>query len=316
MDRILRLPDGSHIRLEGRMLDNQWEVTEWRKNGVLERSARPVVAWQEVGTCDAPMTYEERAAYIVHEFEGADRAKRLAELNEEIEEKRLRSLRSAARRAKTMCRRVIITEGFDELLTLTYRENQEDRDLCKKHFTIWFQRMKRALGGFRFCASFERQERGAMHIHVATHKLPQHAVHKGVKIKAWELGTRIWRDIVGADNGMCFVGGRTKWGGDKRHKKMRLAKMAAYVSKYIMKDFEDSPSESNRYSRSNGTEIGKVHKMRLHCTFRELIEVTFEQGEGDVVISHRVSKWGDGVWLVTEAPPDPLLCSGLHKKGA
>lgn len=310
MERILRLPDGSHIRLEGQVLPDQWEVSEWRKNGVLERSARPVIAWREMGNISAPMTYEERAAYIVHEFTGADREARLQELRDEMEERRLRSLRSSARRAKTMCRRVIITEGFDELLTLTYRENQEDRELCKVHFKEWYRRMKRALGGFRFCASFERQERGAMHVHIATHKLPQMATHRGVRIKAWELGTRIWRDIVGANNGLCFVGGRSKFG-LPRGRKGGLAKMASYVSKYIMKDFENAPDEKNRYSRSNGTVVGKVEKYRLHCTLRELIEVTFEQGDGDVVISHRVSKWSDGVWLVTEGkkigPEGPVV---------
>jgi hypothetical protein len=302
MDRIVRMPDGTHLRFEGQVVPDCWDVREWRANGVLERSARPAIAWTEIGVCDAPMTYEERAAYIVHNFEGKDRAKRLAELNEEIEERRLKSLRSSARRAKTMCRRVIITEGFDELLTLTYRENQTDRDLCKQHFEKWYRRMKKALGGFRFCASFERQERGAMHVHIATHKLPQHAVHKGVKIKAWELGTRIWRDIVGANNGLCFVGGKGRFGLPRR-RQAGLAKMAAYVSKYIMKDFENAPEETNRYSRSNGTVVGKVEKMRLKCTLRELIEVTFEQGEGDVVIAHRVSKWSDGLWLCTESPP-------------
>lgn len=302
MDRIVRMPDGTHLRFEGQVIPDCWEVREWRANGVLERSARPAIAWQEVGVCDAPMTYEERVAYITDNFFGKKREARLRELDEEVEEKRLRSLRSAARRAKTMCRRVIITEGFDELLTLTYRENQTDRALCKQHFNIWFKRMKRALGTFRFCASFERQERGAMHIHVATHKLPQHADYKGVKIEAWKLGTRIWRDIVGPDNGLCFVGGKTRWGKSRRTR-MGLAKMAAYVSKYILKDFEQAPMETNRYSRSNGTQVGKVHHMRLRCSLRELIDVTFEQGEGDVVIAHRVSKWSDGLWLCTESPP-------------
>ena len=306
MERMIQMPDKTWLRFEGKVVPDSWEVREWRSNGVLERSARPSVAWEEVGVCDAPMTYEERVAYIIDNFFGKKRETRLRELDEEVEEKRLRSLRSAARRAKTMCRRVIITEGFDELLTLTYRENQQDRELCKLHFRRWVERMKRALGGFRYCGSFERQERGAMHVHIATHKLPQHAVHKGVKIKAWELGTRIWRDIVGADNGLCFVGGHSKWGGHKRRRNMGLAKMAAYVSKYITKDFEDAPSEKNRYSRSNGTEIGKCHKMTLRCTLAALVDVTFEQGEGDVVIAHRVSKWKDGLWLCIESPPSAV----------
>lgn len=302
MRRIVPMPDGTYIECEGVKRDDAWEVSTWEQNGVRERSARAAIRWVEVGEVRRPLTDEERLALIHENYwdEPAKLKKALRDYYEDLEARRLRSLSAAARRAKTMCRRVIITEGFDEMLTLTYRENQEDRDLCKKHFNIWFKRMKRALGEFRFCASFERQERGAMHIHCATHKLPQHAKYKGVKIKAWEVGTRIWRDIVGPDNGLCFVGGRTKWGGGARRKKMGLAKMAAYVSKYIMKDFEQAPSESNRYSRSNGTPVPKSQKMFLQCTLAELIAVTFEQSEGDVVIAHRVSKWKDGLWLCTD----------------
>lgn len=311
MEKIVRMVDGQRLLMEARKVPDCWDVYTWENNGVLERSARQVHTWHEV--CELPPVMVDGLGNSIEPSEPTEA---------ELAEKRMAALQSAARRAKTMCRRVIITEGFDELLTLTYRENQDDRDLCKKHFNIWFKRMKRALGheesytdaqgkkrrrtipsSFRFCASFERQDRGAMHIHIATHKLPGHALHKGVRVKAWQIGTRIWRDIVGADNGLCFVGGRSKWGGNTRRKKMGLAKMAAYVSKYILKDFEDNPLESNRYSRSNGTEIGEVHKTRLHCSLLDLCIVTFEQGEGDVVIAHRVSKWGDGLWLCTDAAP-------------
>ncbi len=290
MEKIVSMPGGGRVLFEGTRVPDAWEVFTWSANGVLERSARPVIEWREVceinpvlDACGNPVEPAEPTP-------------------EELEEKRRKAALSAARRAKTMCRRVIITEGFDELLTLTYRENQTDRALCKRHFEAWYRRMKRALGGFRFCASFERQERGAMHVHIATHKLPEHAKFKGVKVKAWELGTRIWRDIVGADNGLCFVGGRSRWGGRRRN--MSLAKMAAYVSKYILKDFEDSPLESNRYSRSNGVVVGEIHRMTLRCTLAELLDVTFEAGEGDVVIAHRVSKWKDGMWFCTEGPRD------------
>jgi len=151
------------------------------------------------------------------------------------------------------------------------------------------------------------QKRGAMHVHIACHRLPKLAKYKGVKVKAWEVGTKIWRDIVGQNNGMCFVGGKTKFGGHRRN--MGLAKMAAYVSKYILKDFEEAPEESNRYSRSNGTDIGEVHKMRLHCTYRELIEVTFECGEGDVLISLRPNIFKDALWMCTETKKPALAGS-------
>lgn len=283
-----RIVDG--ILFEGKFVDDVWEVRTWESNGVMERSARQCVAWQEIGPVPP-----------LDDFDPVKDA-------EYLEEKRQQALKKSAQRAKQMCRRIIISEGFDELLTLTYRENQEDRDECKRHFKLWVQRMKRALGDFRYCASFERQERGAMHVHVATHKLPKHVNFKGVKIKAWQLGTACWRGIVGKDNGMCFVGGRRSADG-RRHKAMTsLARMAQYVSKYIMKDYEESPSESNRYSHSNGAPVPKSHVMRLKCSLRELIELTFEQGEGDVIVSHRLGHFKDSIWFVVEKrPPDGAL---------
>lgn len=275
-----RIVDG--ILFEGQFVENAWDVRTWRCNGVMERSARQVVEWREVGH--------------VPPLDALDPVRDAAL----IEEKRQQALEKSARRAKQMCRRVIIAEGFTELLTLTYRENMGDRDACKRHFKLWVQRMKRALGDFRYCASFERQKRGAMHVHVACHRLPSHVQFKGAKIKAWKLGTECWRGVVGAGNGLCFVGGKSKTGAP-RAARMSLAKMAAYVSKYITKDYADAPEEKNRYSRSNGSPIPKPEVMRFtNCTLRELIELTFEQGEGDVLVSHRIGHFKDSLWLVTE----------------
>jgi hypothetical protein len=275
-----RIVDG--ILFEGQQVPDAWDVMTWEANGVRERAVRPVYEWREVGP--------------VPELDKVDEEKDA----EWVEEQRQRALQKAAQRAKQMCRRVIISEGFDELLTITYREVQGDRELCKRHFKEWVRRMKRALGGsFRYCASFEVQERGAMHVHVACHRLPKHATHKGVKVVGWKLGTEVWRSIVGQDNGLVFVGGKPKNG--KWRKRWTLAKMAAYVSKYIMKDYAEAPLGANRYSRSDGIEVGEVHKIRLtRCTLAEAIAVTFECGEGDVVVSHRVSRWKDSVWLCTE----------------
>lgn len=281
-----RIVDG--VLYEGNYVEDAWDIRTWECNGVMERSARQVVSWREVGP--------------VPPLEPLDPIKDAAL----IEEKRQQALEKSARRAKQMARRVIIAEAFDELLTLTYRENQGDRDLCKKHFAAWVRKMKRELGGtFRYCASFERQARGAMHVHVACHKLPQHAQFKGVKVKGWQLGTSCWRSIVGQDNGLCFVGGKSKTGAP-RAARMSLAKMAAYVSKYIMKDYKDAPEETNRYSRSNGAPIPKSEVIRLtNCSLRDLIVLTFEQGDGDVLVSHRIGHFKDSLWLVTERKREP-----------
>jgi hypothetical protein len=292
MRRIIGIKDANGklvdpVCMVGTHSTTDFDVHIWESNGHREMSVRPVVYWEE-----DPDWREPRDLF-------PDQPS-LEQIKDE-EDRRLRNLEKSARRATTTCRRVIKAEAFNEMLTLTYRENQTDRELCKKHFSIWSKRMKRALGEFRYCASFERQERGSMHIHCATHKLPKSAVHKGAVVKAWQLGTKIWRDIVGEDNGLCFVGGKTKFGGSRRN--LSSAKMAAYVSKYIMKDFADAPEESNRYSRSNGT-LPKPQKMTFYGTsMGELIGALFECKDGDCIVSHSVGKWGDSYWLCTE--PDP-----------
>lgn len=287
MERII-----NGMRFEGQRVENCYDVRTWVCNGVMERSARQVVEWVESSVQGWPE----------HDLPDPEKDA------EWLEERRLKSLKKSASRAKTKCRQFIISEGFNEMLTLTYRENQPDRALCKKHFKKFVERMKRALGDFRFCASFEVQERGSMHVHIATHKLPQHASYRGTKVKAWQVGTRIWRDIVGADNGLCFVGGKSKFGAPRRQS-MSLAKMAGYVSKYILKDYELAPEESNRYSRSNGQPRGEVHTMRLNGTLAEIVAACFEVNAGDVMVSHRVSYWSDSWWLCTERGPDTLLQS-------
>lgn len=316
-----RIVDG--ILYEGNRLENAWDVSIWESRGHREVSARQVVEWSELGPVPP-----------LKELDSVEDA-------EFIEEQHQRALKKAAQRAQTMCRRIIKAEGFDELLTITYRENQTDRAECKKHFKEWVRRMKRALGGlvdvvdqvtgeiskkwkdgnFRYCASFERQDRGAMHVHVACFKLPKHAVHKGVKIEGWRLGTDVWRGIVDYEaegpsrssdkrpmvvNGLVFVGGKSKWS-KKRRKNMSAAKMASYVSKYIMKDYAESPMGANRYSRSNAIEVAKpVHVRLCGASLADAIGAMFECKDGDVVVSHRLGTFKDSYWLCTEPEkPDP-----------
>lgn len=281
--------------LRGETVPDKWVIRTWEANGVIERSAVPYVKWEELGDFGFK---QDGWTMLDPSCLTPEQAEELAE------EKRAKALKSAAMRAKTTCRRVIITEGFNELMTLTYRVNQEDRELAKRHFKEWVRRMKAALGGsFRYCAAFEKQDRGSMHVHLATHKLPKHGTRKGVKIKAFDLGTSIWRSIVGKDNGLCFVGGK-KHG--KFRRKWTLAKMAAYVSKYITKDYESAPAESNRYSRSNGVQVGDVHSIEIECTYADLIGLVYEYSPGRSVLALRPGRHKDRLWFCSE----PALAAG------
>lgn len=297
MERIVTI-GGERVLMRGIVLDDCWEVRERSANGHRELSFKNRVIWEDTG---------ERAPDPMDVYlDGLDpalRAEREAEHAKELEEKREKQMKKNAAMAKTKCRWMIKNAGLNELLTITYRDNQQDRDLCKKHFKEWVRRMKAALGGkFVYVASFERQDRGAMHVHVACHKLPQHGTRKGQKIKAWKLGTEIWRSIVGDDNGLCFVGGKTRHGGHRRN--LSLAKLAAYVSKYIMKDYAQAPKGSNRFSRSDGLEVPKSQCTHIGpLSFEEMVALAFQCNDGDVIVSHKVTRhrWSGGrYWLVTE----------------
>lgn len=294
MERII-----NGVLFKGERVSNAWDVSTFEVNGHKEVSARQVIEWTEVGFNErSPLSWAE---YIAQYDYDPEKQKRLqAEHLEELEEKRQKSLKKAAQRAQTMCRRLIKASNFREMLTITYRENQGDRELCKSHFKEWVRRMKTAFPKWQYCAAFERQERGAMHVHCATNKLPKHCHYRGKKHESWLVGTLIWREIVGADNGLVFVGGKPRWG-DKRRRNQSLAKIASYVSKYIMKDYADCPEGSNRYSRSNAIDLPKPTKLRItDCTMTELVSLVFEVLPGHVVVSHRIGDWQDSYWLCTE----------------
>ena len=106
---------GDPIQLEGKYNPNSWVVRVFEVNGHREISARNTIDWDEV-------PYQP----VLDQFPDQPSLQQLAD----AEERRQNSLKKASKRAQTMCRRVIKAEGFDELLTLTYRDNQEDRDLC------------------------------------------------------------------------------------------------------------------------------------------------------------------------------------------
>lgn len=288
-------------QFERRRVPDAWDVRIWEQNGHREISVSRAFETVEVGGGPIGQMQGLLPGSLV--LDKDERLKLAKQEEADAEQRRIDNLRRNANRAKTACRRIIKEEGFDELLTLTYRENQQDRALCKVHFKEWVRRMKRHLGGvFRYCASFEVQERGAMHVHLAVHKLPKHAVHAGVKIKGWELGTAVWHTVVGKDNGLCYVGAKRRWSGEKRVP-IGKAKMAAYVSKYITKDYADAEPASNRYSRSNGVVVQKPVRVRIEgATLADMIALSFHCADGDVVVSHSASELHGRYWLCTENP--------------
>ncbi|MFV0678263.1 hypothetical protein [Variovorax sp. tm] len=296
---MYRIIDG--VLYEGKVSYDAWDVRTWEANGHREISASRPIIWEEHNAISSLA----KGMLVEHVAELTDAEKEAVEA-----EKRERNLERAARRARTKCRRLIKAAQFNEMLTLTYRENQTDRALAKKHFKEWVRRMKKALGKFCYVAAPEPQARGAWHIHVATWKLPKMAEYQGVKIPAWRLGTEIWRDIVGENNGLCFVGGKDRHGRPRRAR-MGIAELAAYVSKYITKGYADAPAEVNRYSASDDLDPGnKSTYERVDAkSVRELTELLVRLGEGEAVVAYSLSKLQDRLWFCVEPRAGRLVLS-------
>ena len=221
---MLRLIDG--VLYEGKQADELELVVHQLGNGQAEASIRPTIHWAEL----------KKASPDELEVWRRDR-------EESEDDRREANRKRAARRAVTNVRRLVKVAGLDSLLTLTYRSLQLDQALWKRHLKEFVRRMRRLIPGWRYVAAFERQERGAWHVHMAIDRLPMNLpASNGVKVKSYNVVRAVWRSVVGQDNGNVDQSCGRRRGGNS------IAKIAAYISKYMLKAFVDGDDWKNRYS--------------------------------------------------------------------
>jgi len=282
---MLRIVDG--FVYEGKPSPDRWEVVTHDIGGHREASVRRCIDWVESG----PLDPDSIAAQVL----------RGEREDPNADDKREANARRAARRAKTRVRRLCKAQGLDTLLTLTYRALQDDLELAKRHFQLLSKRMARCLGGFCYVAAFEPQKRGAWHVHVVTHRMPSVIVRQGVKVKSWNVIRAMWRDIVGDLGGNIDVSGRRKL--------LRSpAKCAAYVSKYVLKAFEEGADHAKRYLASR-CEIPEAVRTQMRgvadADVRHLMATAFEWcSERRSVASVWLSRFGDTFFVAAEPPPN------------
>lgn len=202
-------------------------------HGHVEASALPRFTWHEVDTL-SPLAQDDYAACLASPPEPT-----LQEVLEKAADNRERS----TRRARTKVRRLAKFKGLQTLLTLTYRENMQDRDRMARDLDVFLKRVRRAIPGFEYVCVFERQKRGAWHAHLAVKKILTHYVRGGVLVRSYDLLRSMWRGVVGADNGNVDVS-------RNRRVQRSSAKLAAYLSKYIGKTFDQAERHVNAYSAS------------------------------------------------------------------
>ena len=142
-------------------------------------------------------------------------------------------------RAKSNVRRLVMAMGGKAMLTLTYRENQTDYNLAKKHFSSFVARCRRKYGKFPYVAVPETQKRGAWHGHAV--------------LDSYYPANEI----------------RTLWGhGNIDLQKIHDRKRAArYITKYLAKTFNSKwPANEPRYLRSRNIKqnVQTLHFANTH----------------------------------------------------
>ncbi|APW37531.1 hypothetical protein RD110_10305 [Rhodoferax koreense] len=219
---------------------------------------------------------------------------------EHAEEIRQKHAEQAAKRAKKRVRQLCKGMGADTLLTLTYQANETDMARCKADLKEFNRRMLRLIPGFRFVAAFERQDRGACHVHMATERIPVELLAKnGTKVKSFNVIRAVWRGVTKERGGNIDVQNA------KRRMQRTPARIASYIAGYIIKAFEEGELESNRWTKyGNFDAPPKPVDLGIFPTLETMIAggyaILFDGHQVDVM---RLDRWKDWFVLYAELPP-------------
>jgi len=238
---------------------------------------------------------------ILDHMEMVDRYRELHA--DEIREK---SITIAANRAKKRVRQLCKAMGADTMLTLTYRLDQTDLELCKKHLKEFVRRVTRVLPDFGLVAAFEEQKRLTWHVHGATCRIPKffHQVvySKGgvpsvVRTKSFDLLRAIWRSVTKEYQGNVDVSRRK--GGERTP-----ARIASYIAKYISKGYAEGEKWSNRWTKFGVSEVPKAINMGTVDRPLDLLDIAFSflSPAHEVVGKTCWSHFGDWLYLAAEIP--------------
>lgn len=267
-------------------------------NGHIEISGSRPTVWTELEW--SKMTVQDHLDMIEkHRLEHAD----------EIKE---RALSISAKRAKTNVRKCCKAIGSNQLLTLTYKANQTDLDLCKRNLKEFVRRLYRLLPQFRAVAIFEEQKRGAWHVHMATANVPTsftmtNSTGQKYKVKSFEAIRAIWRAVTKENGGNIDLARR------KAHSQRSPAKIAAYLSKYLTKAYAEGKAFSNRWTKFGDFDMPAAVQLGHVKSQAEAVAIMFDllDDAHEVVMQH-LSRWGDwfclfGEWPAKKNRPKPVV---------
>jgi len=209
------------------------EIPPWRYretrfiDGSVECMARRVPTRECMDRCrdrNAPKSLKERS-------------------QEEIEQRKRESAARSTTRAKRTLRWAVKQQGLDRMLTLTTRENIEDRDQFLSHLATFYRLIRSTSGAmFPYVCVLEKQERGAYHAHLAIKGFQNVVLLR----RLWRRALHPQRLILAGENSLGNVD--IKY----RHQLPRR-KLIGYLCKYIAKDFDHPGTSLENRKRIMGT---------------------------------------------------------------
>lgn len=188
--------------------------------------------------------------------------------NEEVDSdfKALQNYNRAIRRARQNIRWLCKVMEADRLFTLTYRENQIDREQTRADFKKFLRLVRSGWRGqvgipdWQYVAVLETQERGAFHIHCAVKGYQRIKFLRAAWYKALGgSGNETGADTPGAVN--VTNPDKARWGHTGRQWKVN--KLSGYLTKYLGKTFCLTDSEKRRYWHSRSLHTPVIQKFWL-----------------------------------------------------
>mgnify|MGYP000241990373 FL=1 len=139
----------------------------------------------------------------------------------------------------------IIDCNFDDkstFLTLTFRKNIQDIERANREFTLFIKRLKRYLKNqqLKYIATWELQQRGAIHYHLVLFSVPY--------IKNDKL-SELW------GNGFIKI--------NKIKETVKTEAVGVYITKYFVKDLDKKANQKKAYFSSRNLIKPKETKKKL-----------------------------------------------------
>lgn len=215
-------------------------------HGHLEALVMPRYGWSEVAALSPSALADQKASEGSIWVDGAWSPAPPPSASELLD-KAAANLERSSRRARTKVRRLVKAKGLSTMVTLTYRDNMQDRARMARDFDVFVKRVRRVIPEFQYVCVFERQKRGAWHAHIAVPRVLAHYLHRGVLVRSYDLLRSMWRGVVGVDGGNVDVSRNKRVG-------RSAARLASYLSKYITKGFSESLGSGDSY-RASGRDL-------------------------------------------------------------